>query len=120
MTSTEVSVPAAYDIDLRLKALAAVDRGEKKSKASRMFAISRDMLDRWLKQRKETGSIGPKPHTKRGPAPKISDLDTFRRFVKANGHLTYIPQVDMGLSRACVVALGGRAKQPNNELPFVR
>ena len=81
-------MPAAYDIDLRLKALAAVDRGEKKSKVSRMFAISRDTLDRWLKQRKATGSIEPKPHTKRGPAPKISDLKAFRRFVKANGHLT--------------------------------
>ena len=87
-------MPAAYDVDLRLKAVAAVDRGERKSQVSRMFAISRNTLDCWLKQREESGSLAPRPYIQRGPAPKINDLDAFRRFVEANGHLTQQQMAD--------------------------
>ena len=38
-------MPAAYSLDLRQKALAAVDRGEKKSRVSKLFHISRSTLD---------------------------------------------------------------------------
>ena len=88
-------MPAAYDMDLRHKAVAAVDRGEKKSQVSRMFNISRDTLDRWLKQRESTGSIAPKHCVKRGPDPTIKDIEAFRRFAKANGHLTQHQMADL-------------------------
>ena len=81
-------MPAAYSMDLRLKVLKALERGEKKSHVSRTFAISRNTIDLWLKQREQTGSVAPKLHTRRGPAPKIEDLEAFRDFAKAHGHLT--------------------------------
>ncbi|NER84491.1 MAG: hypothetical protein F6K42_34195, partial [Leptolyngbya sp. SIO1D8] len=40
-------MPAPYSLDLRQKAIAAVDRGEKKSHVSTLFHISRNTLDLW-------------------------------------------------------------------------
>lgn len=81
-------MPAAYSLDLRQKVLAAIDRGQKKSHVSRMFNISRNTLDLWLKRRHQTGSVAPIQDYRRGPAPKIEDLDAFRDFAQAHGHLT--------------------------------
>ncbi|MBW4459142.1 MAG: transposase [Nodosilinea sp. WJT8-NPBG4] len=55
-------MPAAYSDDLREKALAAVDRGDPKSHVSRVFSISRNTLDLWLKRREVTGSTVPIRH----------------------------------------------------------
>lgn len=84
---------AAYSIDFRLKAVAAVERGEKKSHVSRMFGISRNTLNLWLRRQAETGSIEPKRY-RRGPTPKISELDEFRRFAQERGHLTQQQMAD--------------------------
>ena len=78
---------AAYSIDLREKAVSAVDRGEKKSHICRTLNISRNTLDQWLKRREEKGSIAPKNY-QRGSKPKIDDLEAFQVFAEANGHLT--------------------------------
>lgn len=81
-------MPADYSDDLRDKVLAAVDRGEKKSHVSRMFNISRNTLDLWLKRREATGSASPMRGYHRGPDPKVNDLEAFRTFANAHGHLT--------------------------------
>jgi transposase len=81
-------MPAAYSDDLRNKVLAAVDRGEKKSHVSRMFNISRNTVDLWLKRRDATGCASPIRGYHRGPDPKINDLEAFRAFAQALGHLT--------------------------------
>jgi len=88
-------MPAAYSDDLRAKVLAAVDRGEKKSHVSRMFNISRNTLDLWLKRRQKTGKAAPIRHYHRGPQPKINDLDAFREFAIAHGHLTQLQMAQL-------------------------
>lgn len=85
---------AAYPIEMRQKALAAVDRGEKKLHVSRMFGISRNTLDEWLKLRAATGQVSPKVYRSRGPTPKIADLAQFRRFAETRGHLTQQQMAD--------------------------
>jgi len=42
-------MPAPYSYDLRQKAIAAVEGGEAKSAVCRMFNISRNTLDLWLR-----------------------------------------------------------------------
>ena len=81
-------MPASYSLDLRQKAIAAVDRGEKKSQVSRTFNISRNTLDLWLKRRDETGTVAPKIRKLPIVEPKIKDLAAFKQFAQANGHLT--------------------------------
>lgn len=78
---------AAYSIDLREKAVSAIDRGERKSHVCRTLNISRNTLDQWLKRREEKGSLAPQEY-RRGPKPKINDLEAFKAFAEAHGHLT--------------------------------
>lgn len=83
-------MPAPYSDDLRQKVLDAIDRGERKSHVSQMFNLSRNTLDLWLKRREATGSAKAIHDYPRGPAPKIADLEQFRTFAQANGHLTQV------------------------------
>jgi transposase len=79
---------APYSDDLRQKAVGAVDRGERKTQVCRMFKISRNTLDLWLKRREQTGSLSATREYVRGPQPKIGNLDAFRSFAQQHGHLT--------------------------------
>ncbi len=59
----------AYSPDLRLKILAAVDADMSKSEAARTFRVGLSTVKRYVRQRRETGSI--MPHTAPGAAPRI-------------------------------------------------
>ena len=48
-----------YSLDLRERALAAVDRGMPSKEAVGVFGVSLASLKRWLKRRRETGSAAP-------------------------------------------------------------
>jgi transposase len=87
-------MPAPYDLDLREKAIAAVERGERKSNVARLFGISRNTLDLWLKRKAETGSAAAKTDFPRGTRPTIEDLEKFRAFVEENRHLTQKEMLD--------------------------
>jgi transposase len=54
-------MPAPYSEDLRQKAIAAVERGERKSDVSRMLSISRNTLDLWLKRKNRLATVKPLP-----------------------------------------------------------
>lgn len=77
-----------YSLDLREKAVNAIDRGQKKSHVCRMLNISRNTLDLWLKRREQTGTVAPQTNYRPGPKPKIEDLDEFKTFAQKYGHLT--------------------------------
>ena len=47
----------AYSKDLRLKTLAAIDRGIPRKEVQELFGISRSTIKRWLKRRRRTGSV---------------------------------------------------------------
>lgn len=81
-------MPAAYSDDLRQKVMTAIDRGEKKSHVSRMFNISRDTIDRWLKRRDTTGSVEAVMGYQRGHSHRIQDWEEFRAFAKKYGDKT--------------------------------
>jgi transposase len=78
-------MPAPYSIDFREKAVAAVDRSEKKFHVSRLLNISRNTLDLWLKQGEQTGTVAPNTTVKKGPCPKIDDLEAFQKFADSHG-----------------------------------
>lgn len=50
-------MPAPYSDDLRQKAIAAVKRGERKTDVSRLFNISHNTLDLWLKREAKEGYL---------------------------------------------------------------
>jgi transposase len=77
-------MPAPYSYDLRLKAIEAVKRGQRKTDVCRLLQISRNTLDLWLKKDKETGDIRPKKVEQKGATPKIKDEEKFREFLREN------------------------------------
>ena len=81
-------MPAPYSEDLRQKALAAVERGERKSDVSRMLNISRNTLDLWLKRKEQTGNCQAITHYQQGNRHKITDWQRFREFAQQHGGKT--------------------------------
>jgi transposase len=81
-------MPSPYDYDLRLKAIAAVEKGEKKITVCRLLGISRNTLDLWIKRKEETGDCQAIVTLQGGQKPKIKDLEEFRIFVLENQHET--------------------------------
>src|SRR5258708_34204171 len=62
----------AYSEDLRERVLKAVDQGLSRAEVVRLFGVSSASIKRYLKQRRETGSLAPKaipgcPPRKIGP-----------------------------------------------------
>ena len=81
-------MPAPYSEDLRQKAIAAVERGERKSNVSRMLNISRNSLDLWLKRKEQTGNCQAITHYQQGNRHKITDWQQFREFAERHGGKT--------------------------------
>ena len=104
-------MPVSYSDDLRRKALEAVDRGERKSHVARVFKISRNTLDTWLKRRDETGSLSAIRDYPRGPQPKIKDLEHFRSFAQQHGHLTQTAMAQQWHEPVSNVTLGKALKR---------
>ncbi len=50
-----------YSKDLRLRVLAAVDAGKPREEVARTFSVSVPTIKRWLKRRRQTGGVEPKP-----------------------------------------------------------
>jgi transposase len=57
----------AYSKDLRLKVLAAVDRGVPRREVVGLFGVSLATLKRWLKRRQEGKGLAPRPSPGRTP-----------------------------------------------------
>ncbi len=81
-------MPAPYSNDLRTKAITAVKQGEGKTAVSRMFNISRNTLDLWLKREEEVGNYQAITHFQRGCRHKITDWGRFREFAQKQGGKT--------------------------------
>src|SRR3712207_706786 len=63
----------AYSKDLRLRVLDAVDQGTPRAEAVRLVQVSLPAIKRWLRRRRETGSLAP-PRRPGRPAVKMRPL----------------------------------------------
>ncbi len=57
----------AYSLDLREKVLRAVDQGYPRTEIVKLLGVSLATIKRYLKQRRETGEVAPKPIPGRPP-----------------------------------------------------
>jgi transposase len=57
----------AYSVDLREKVLRAVDQGYPRQEIVKLLGVSRATIKRYLKQRRETGTVAPKAIPGRTP-----------------------------------------------------
>ncbi len=56
-----------YSKDLRLRVLAAVDGATSRKEVAKTFSVSMPTIKRWLKRRRETADVEPKPIPGRPP-----------------------------------------------------
>lgn len=75
----------AYGEDMRVKALAALGRGERPGTVARLFGISRNTLNLWRQRQAATGSCAARRGYQKGHGAKITDWEAFRRFVDEHG-----------------------------------
>ena len=72
-----------YSKDLRLRVLTAVDDGTPREEVTRTFSVSVPTIKRWLKRRRETGDVEPKPYPggrlSRAPSSRSGCRPTSRR-----------------------------------------
>jgi transposase len=57
----------AYSKDLRLRVLAAVERGIPRKEVAHLFGVSLATIGRYIKRKNETGEVAPKPSPGRTP-----------------------------------------------------
>lgn len=50
-----------YSKDLRLRVLGAVDAGRSREQIAETFSVSEPTIKRWIKRRRESGDVEPKP-----------------------------------------------------------
>jgi transposase len=58
----------AYSLDLRLKVLNAVDRGIPRREVVRTFGVSMPTIERYLRRRRWSGDLTPRPSPGRTPS----------------------------------------------------
>jgi transposase len=58
----------SYSLDLRLKVLDAVDRSIPRREVVRTFGVSMPTIERYLRRRRQTGDLLPKPSPGRTPS----------------------------------------------------
>jgi transposase len=70
-----------YSVDLRKKVIAFLEKGNTRNKAAEVFGIGRDTIFRWLRKKKNTGTLDPCPPSN---APKKCPDQELLQYIKAN------------------------------------
>ncbi len=88
----------SYGIDLRERALGAIDRGMSKWEVHKTFQISRTSLDDWLKLRETTGKLNDASYC-HGPKPTIAQTVENQAFFEEHEHKTLAQLCDLWFNK---------------------
>lgn len=81
-------MPRPYSYDLRIRVVAAVEKGLGVKEASQTFGVHRDTITAWVARKEATGDVQAKTGYQRGHSHKIPDLQQFKTFVATQGDAT--------------------------------
>jgi transposase len=81
-------MPSPYSYDLRIRVVAAVEKGLGVKEASQTFGVHRDTLTAWLARKEATGDVQAKTGYQQGHSQKIPDLQQFQAFVDRHREAT--------------------------------
>lgn len=85
----------AYSSDLREKILAQVDAGMSKARTARTFGVGRTTVNRYLRRRRETGSLDRSPVPGRTPTIRPDQREALRAQVAAHPTAILVEQCDL-------------------------
>lgn len=96
----------AYSLDLRERVIRAVDEGISRVDAAKRFSVSNALIGKLLRQRRDSGSLAPKPHAGGAP-PALDDaaLAVLRGQVEADPDATLAELCDR-LARDAGIRVG--------------
>jgi transposase len=77
-----------YSKDLRLRVLSAVDSGKPREEVAKTFSVSMPTIKRWIKRRRETGDVKPKPIPGRPSSKGVVLREWLPQHLEANDDLT--------------------------------
>ena len=78
-----------YSNDFRQKVITAIERdGRKKGEVSKIFNISRNTINLWLKRKEQTGAVFPKSTKPLSGRDKITNWEKFKIFATENSSKT--------------------------------
>ena len=81
-------MPKPYSYDLRVRVVAAVEKGLGVKEASQTFGVHRDTIIAWVARKEATGDVQAKTGYQHGHSHKIADLQQFKTFVTKQGDAT--------------------------------
>ena len=81
-------MPGPYSYDLRVRVVAAVEKGMTVPAASRTFGLHRDTIRRWWACKEATGDVQAKTGYQQGHSQKITDPEQFQAFLQQHGDAT--------------------------------
>jgi len=81
-------MPGPYSYDLRVRVVAAVEKGMGVPEASQTFGLHRDTIIAWLARKEATGDVQAKTGYQRGHSHKITDPAQFQAFLEQQGDAT--------------------------------
>lgn len=81
-------MPSPYSYDLRVRVVAAVEKGMTVKDASQTFGLHRDTITTWLARKEATGDVQAKTGYQRGHSHKIPDPAQFQAFLERQGDAT--------------------------------
>ena len=99
----------AYSEDLRVRIVDAVDRHvDSQGKVTALFGVSRTFVKKLLRQRRETGSVAPKPHGG-GHQPKLEGKkgEAVRAYILEVKEDASLAEVQAYVARRWKVGLSG-------------
>lgn len=104
---------APYSYDLRQKVIQTIDKGMRKSEASRVFNLSRNTIDLWLLRREATGEFKAAEGYQQGSRHKITDWEKFKEFAQDNGEKTQREMVQVWSGQISGYPIGRGLKKIN-------
>lgn len=81
-------MPSPYSYDLRIRVVAAVEKGMGVKEASQTFEVHRDTITAWVARTEATGDVQAKTGYQRGHSHKITDPAQFQAFLDTHGEAT--------------------------------
>lgn len=81
-------MPAPYSLDLRQKAIAAIEAGHSKASVSRFMGIGTTTLTEWHNRYRASSEVAAKQDYQQGHSQKITDWEEFRAFAAKHGDKT--------------------------------
>lgn len=106
-------MPSPYSYDLRTKVIQAVESGMRKTEVSRIFKISRNTIDLWLKRKEKIGNYQAIEKYQKGYNPKITDDNEFKEFAQKHGSKTQEEMAEAWKDKISARTIGKALKKFN-------